>query len=211
MSPSAEKSARRRALRAERRARAATREASVDDRALAEHVGTLVEQLGLGPGAVVTSYAAVPGEPPTAAVNSMLAARGIRVLLPVTLPNLDLDWHDLSDPGAVPLGLDAIALADLVLAPGLAVDESGTRMGQGGGCYDKALPRRSPGTAVVVLLHPGELVEAGGTLPREAHDQPVDAVLTADGLVDLGITEWRRPPPAAGSGRRGPSRAPRPR
>ncbi len=211
MSPSAEKSARRRALRAERRARAATRDAAVDDRALAEHVGTLVEELGLGPGAVVTSYAAVPGEPPTAAVNSGLAARGIRVLLPVTLPNLDLDWHDLSDPGEVPLGLHAIALADLVLAPGLAVDGWGTRMGQGGGCYDKALPRRSPGTAVVVLLHPGELVEAGATLPREAHDQPVDAVVTADGLVDLGITGWRRPPPAAGSGHRGPSRAPRPR
>ena len=198
MSPSAEKSALRKALRAERRERAATRDATIDDSALAEHVGTLVAELDLGPGAVVTSYTAVPGEPPTAAVNSLLAARGIRVLLPVTLENLDLDWHDLSDPSAVPLGLDAIALANLVLAPGLAVDRSGTRMGQGGGCYDKALPRRSPGTAVVVLLHPGELLEPGGTLPREGHDQPVDAVLTADGLVDLGVTRWRRPPPAAG-------------
>ena len=34
---------------------------------------------------------------------------------------------------------DAVALADVVLAPGLAVDRTGTRMGQGGGCYDRAL------------------------------------------------------------------------
>ena len=84
-------------------------------------------------------------------------------------------------------------------------------MGQGGGCYDKALPRRSPGTAVVVLLHPGELLDPDGTLLREVHDQPVDAVLTADGLVDLGLTTWRHPPPAAGSGHPDPSPAPRPR
>ncbi len=211
MSSSPEKSALRAALRAERRARAATRDTGADDRALAGHVAALVEDLDLRAGAVVTSYAALPGEPPTAALNAWLAARGIRVLLPVTLANLDLDWHDLSDPTAAPLGLDAIAHADLVLAPGLAADRWGTRMGQGGGCYDKALPRRSPGTAVVVLLHPGELLDPDGTLPREVHDQPVDAVLTADGLVDLGLTTWRRPPPAAGSGHPDPSPGPRPR
>ncbi len=59
-------------------------------------------------------------------------------------------------------------------------------MGQGGGCYDKALPRRRAGVPVVVLLHPGELLGPDDEpLPREPHDVPVDAVLTADGVTDL--------------------------
>ena len=191
------KTARRTALRARRRGVADARDLAADAPALAEHVEHLVAALGLGPGAVVTSYAAVPGEPPTAAVNAALAARGIRVLLPITLPDLDLDWHDAADPAATPLGPDAVARADLVLAPGLSVDRAGTRLGQGGGCYDKALPRRRPGTPVVVLLHPEELLGADDEpLPRAAHDQPVDAVVTADGLTDLGITRWRERPPA---------------
>lgn len=191
------KSARRTALRARRRSVAGARDLASDDTALAAHVELLVGALGLGTGAVVTSYAAVPGEPPTAAVNATLAAHGIRVLLPITLPDLDLDWHDAADPAATPLGPAAVALADLVLAPGLSVDRAGTRLGQGGGCYDKALPRRRPGTPVVTLLHPEELLGADDEpLPRAAHDQPVDAVITADGLTDLGITPWRERPPA---------------
>lgn len=194
-----EKSARRTALRARRRDIAATRDTAGDAAALAAHVTALLAGLGLGPGAVVTSYDAVPGEPPTAALNAALAAAGIRVLLPITLPDLDLDWCDAADPSSTPLGPDAVSLADVVLAPGLAVDTHGTRMGQGGGCYDRALPRRRPGTPVVVLLHPGELLEAGAEpLQRRAHDQPVDAVVTADGLTDLGLSPWRERPPAGG-------------
>ncbi len=159
----------------------------------------LLAELGLGGGAVVTSYVAVPGEPPTAPLNAALAAHGIRVLVPITLPDFDLDWHDATDSTASPLGPDAVALADVVLAPGLAVDQHGTRMGQGGGCYDRALPRRRPGTPVVVVLHPGELVDGTGSpLPRQPHDQPVDAVVTAEGVTDLGLSPWRRTPPAGG-------------
>ena len=124
----------------------------------------------------------------------MLAARGIRVLLPITLPDLDLDWHDAADPDEQPLGRDAVARVDLVLAPGLAVDHSGTRMGQGGGGYDRALTRCAPQPPTVVLPHPGELVAVDDApLPRGPHDRGVDAVLTAQGLVDLGISPWSSP------------------
>ena len=191
------KSARRSDRRALRREIAAGREPAADDAALTRHVLALLDDLGLGAGAVVTSYASVPGEPPTRGLNAALAARGVRVLLPITLPDLDLDWHAADDEGETPLGRTAVDRADLVLAPGLAVDRTGTRMGQGGGCYDRALPRRRPGTPVVVVLHPGELLsEDEELLPRADHDQPVDAVVTADGLVDLGVSPWRGPTPA---------------
>ena len=102
----------------------------------------------------------------------MAATSGDRLARPA-----HCDRCDASDPRQTRLGLDAVATADLVLAPGLAVDSRGTRMGQGGGCYDRALPRRRPGVPVVVLLHPGEVLgEDEAPLPRREHDQPVDAV-----------------------------------
>ena len=44
------------------------------------------------------------------------------------------------------LGVDAVATADVVLVPGLAVSTSGDRLGQGGGCYDRALGPGAVGT-----------------------------------------------------------------
>ncbi len=177
---------RRRALRAQRRDMVAQRDHLRDDAALAEVGIDLVAALGLDDGDTVTLYESWAGEPPTSALAAALVARGIRVLIPITEPDLDLNWRELGDPGERPLGHGAVSEADLVLAPGLAVDRSGTRMGQGGGCYDKALPRRRPGIPVVVLLHPGELLDEGEPpLPRELHDAPVDGVLTADGVTWL--------------------------
>lgn len=173
----------RKALRAQRRQIAGERNLPIDDTALADHVLALLADSGLGAGSTVTLYESLPVEPPTVAAITALRARGVRVLVPITLSDLDLDWADAADPDRAPLGLDAIAQADLVLAPGLSVDRARTRMGQGGGCYDKALPRRRPGTQVVVVLHPEEF--PGSFLPREPHDIPVDGVVTADGLTFL--------------------------
>lgn len=173
----------RRELRARRREIADHRDVAADGAALAGHAMAWVRALDLGAGDTVTLYAAFAGEPATAPLLAALQAEGIRVLLPITEPDFDLDWFDAADPTQRPLGHDAIGEASLVLAPGLAVDRTGTRMGQGGGCYDRALPRRAPGIPVLVLLHPGEVREE--LLPREDFDQPVDGVLTAQGYGEL--------------------------
>jgi len=181
--PESAKAQRRRTLRAGRRERVARRDPVADGERLAAAALDVVDRLGLAAGAVVLSYGSVPGEPPTGPMNAALATRGLRVLLPITEPDLDLDWHDAEDPLSTPLGRQAPAGADLVLAPGLSVDPSGARMGQGGGCYDRALPRRRAGVPVLVLLHPGELLAPEDPpLPREEHDVPVDGVLTAEGV-----------------------------
>ncbi len=176
----------RAALRERRRAIAAGRDVPTDSALLAEVGVDLTLELGLDEGDTVTLYESWAGEPPTGALVAALLARGIRVLVPITLPDLDLDWCDVEDPDRTPLGARAIAEAALVLAPGLAVDALGTRLGQGGGCYDRALPRRRDGIPALVLLHPGEL---GGSedplLPLAEHDQPVDGVLTAEGRTWL--------------------------
>ena len=105
----------------------------------------------------------------------------LRVLVPVHMPDNDLDWRDWAEPDG--LGVDAIATADLVIVPALAVDETGVRLGRGGGSYDRALARVRPGVQIVALLHDGELAHR---LPAEPHDRRVTAVITpTDGMIRL--------------------------
>ena len=83
------------------------------------------------------------------------------------------------EPGGPTLGAAALADADVVIAPALAVDTTGARLGQGGGWYDRALEHIRPGTPVVALVFPEELYDAEKRpLPRERHDRLVDAVAT---------------------------------
>lgn len=145
------------------------------------------------PGATgrVAAYLSVGGEPSTAALLAALAGH-VEVLLPVLLPDGDLDWalagagtapgpHGLLEPTGPRLGRDALADCTLVVVPALAVDRTGTRLGRGGGSYDRALART--GARTVALLHDGEAVDV---LPVEPHDRPVHALVTpGGGLVDL--------------------------
>ncbi|MFJ2704504.1 5-formyltetrahydrofolate cyclo-ligase [Streptomyces sp. NPDC087428] len=142
----------------------------------------------------VAAYVSVGREPGTRALLDALRARGVRVLLPVLLPDNDLDWasyegagslakagRGLLEPDGERLGPDAVLDADAVLLPGLAVDERGMRLGRGGGSYDRVLARLSAAgarPALIVLLYDGEVA---ARVPEEPHDHPVDAVVTPAG------------------------------
>ena len=63
----------------------------------------------------------------------------------------------------------------LVLMPGLAFDESGRRIGYGGGYYDRFLSRE-PNHPTVALCYGFQMME---DLPVEEFDIPVDLVLWA--------------------------------
>jgi 5-formyltetrahydrofolate cyclo-ligase len=126
----------------------------------------------------VAIYRSLPTEPPTEALAKVLHAHGIRVIVPEMLPDKDLDWHDLRADGSEGprLGPDAIGEALLVLTPALAVDQSGTRLGQGGGSYDRALARRHRDAVIVAIVNDEEY--ASRPLPRDSHDVGVNAVIT---------------------------------
>jgi 5-formyltetrahydrofolate cyclo-ligase len=74
----------------------------------------------------------------------------------------------------------AVRQPDLVILPLLAFDASGYRLGWGGGYYDRTLAiLRSRGPTIAVgLAFAGQEVES---VPREAHDQRLDGVLTEVG------------------------------
>lgn len=142
--------------------------------------------------ASVAAYVAVGTEPGTAPLLAGMLDAGKRVILPVLLPGNDLDWAvHTGDAGLVPvrfgllepsgprLGVDAIATPDVVLVPGLAVDNGGYRLGRGGGCYDRALARVPAGTFTCVVLYDDEV---GRDVPVEPHDLRVTAAVSPSGL-----------------------------
>lgn len=158
-------------------------------RGLRDAVLTLPELAGAH---TVATYVSVGREPGTGPLIEALSDDGVDVLLPVLLPGGDLDWAAYTGPrGLVPaargllepdgdrLGPAAVASADVVLVPGLAVDRHGHRLGRGGGSYDRVLARLlavSPPPLTCVLLHDGEVLDI--PVPREPHDVPVDAAAT---------------------------------
>lgn len=196
------KTAVRKEIYAARRARYAPDSESPADRqalarSIAEHGLALAREKAPSGGRVV-SFVSMRSEPPANALNEALVGAGYELITPVTLDDRDLDWvpYGADLPAAVErtqlteqqkatlLGPDAVADAGLLFVPGVAVDPQGTRLGRGGGSYDRALARVTEGTPIVVILHEDEVVP--GPLPADPHDVPVTGVLTPSGHQPLG-------------------------
>jgi 5-formyltetrahydrofolate cyclo-ligase len=99
------------------------------------------------------------------------------------------DSRDALEPDAFgipspPLWAAAIA-PDLVIAPLLAFDRRGGRLGQGAGHYDLAIENlRAAGPVFVLgLAYSGQEVDE---IPLEPHDQRLDAILTEAGYIEVG-------------------------
>ncbi|MGE9697424.1 MULTISPECIES: 5-formyltetrahydrofolate cyclo-ligase [unclassified Streptomyces] len=189
----------RRSLLTERNARPAA-EVRRLGHALAEVASGLPELEG---SRTVAAYVSVGGEPDTGPLIELWHARGVRVLLPVLLPDDDLDWAvyegpaslrevrragrmTLREPVGSRLGPGAVTEAEAVLLPGLAVDRAGRRLGRGGGSYDRVLTRLAASGAeplLLVLLYEEEVRD---TVPAEPHDRPVHAAVTPAGVRRFG-------------------------
>lgn len=165
----------------------------VRDRAEAEGIAHQIRALASSMGEVTLPALFVP----TPLEPDMSLALGLfpRALLPVLLdeagaplggPRWGL-WEagralvTLGRPPAQPdgeaRGAESLKEADLIVIPALAASADGTRLGQGGGWYDRALVHRCPGTPVVAAIFDDEVLEAG-LIPAEPHDVPVDAIVT---------------------------------
>jgi 5-formyltetrahydrofolate cyclo-ligase len=134
----------------------------------------------------IAAYYSLASEPDTHGLVYALWKRGGYVLLPLLRPDADLDWasyegpdslrpgpRGLAEPAEAPRGLDAVARADLVLVPALAVDRGGMRLGRGGGSYDRALARVGSQVPTIALVYDTELLDE---VPADGHDQRVRMV-----------------------------------
>ena len=89
--------------------------------------------------------------------------------------------HHLGMQQAMQSRAHAITRLDLVLTPLLACDHLGTRLGMGGGFYDRTLARAAKKPYRLGLAHDFQLLQT--PLPRQAWDQPLDALLTPQHLL----------------------------
>jgi 5-formyltetrahydrofolate cyclo-ligase len=90
----------------------------------------------------------------------------------------NLDDLVLSDYGILEPSNQATVEAkdlDLILAPGVAFDRNGYRLGYGGGFYDRLLESKNKCTMVVALAFDCQITDE---VPREAHDFQMDAIVT---------------------------------
>jgi 5-formyltetrahydrofolate cyclo-ligase len=164
-------------------------------RAAGDLVASALEWDAVRRAATVAAYVSVGSEPGTGLLLDALVAAGKRVIVPVLMPDNDLDWavysgstslvrapRGLFEPAGERLGVDAVRTADVVLGPGLAASPTGDRLGRGGGSYDRALARVPDATPVAVVLHDDEV---GLAVPTDPHDVRVGFALTAGGVVAL--------------------------
>jgi 5-formyltetrahydrofolate cyclo-ligase len=114
----------------------------------------------------VMLFEGLPTEPDTSAWIEAMAASGCAVFTP------EVDGPDLR---IVPGDLDPREL-DVVVVPGLAFTVDGHRLGQGGGHYDRFLPRLRPDCVTIGACFAEQVVES---LPIDAHDIHVDHVVSA--------------------------------
>lgn len=137
----------------------------------------------------VASYISYEFEPSTLEINTALLRDGKKLILP-RINGDQLEWIQWNgDPSQLkkkkkifePVGepFHNLAAIQVVIVPALEIDQSGFRLGQGGGYYDRALP--SLNAWKIALVYSGELSRQ--VLPREAHDIAVDAAATPSIVV----------------------------
>ena len=188
------------AAKASLRARllAARRDLSPEERAAAgrELRDAVLDLPEMQMAGTVAAYVSVGTEPDTRGLLFALWKRGTYVLLPVLLPDGDLDWASYEGPDSLApgtrglleptesrRGVTAITSADLILVPAVAVDRAGRRLGRGGGSYDRALARVGAAIQTVALLYDGELV---ARVPAGPHDHSVRiAAVAGQGISRL--------------------------
>jgi 5-formyltetrahydrofolate cyclo-ligase len=142
------------------------------------------------PGAIVSAFAAIGDEIDPAPLALRLRAEGFRICLPVmqgkARPLLFRSW-DAGDPMAErmwgirePLPSAPEVDPDVILAPLLAFDRAGYRLGYGAGFFDRTLvaARERKPIIAIGLAYDEQEVDA---VPHLDYDQRLDWVLTPSG------------------------------
>jgi 5-formyltetrahydrofolate cyclo-ligase len=173
-------------------ARAALSDEHRDDaaRAVAHH---FFESIAFAPEDVIAGYWRIRDELDCQPILVRLMDGGQKVVLPVVQGDeqpLDLRVWEADAPlyeagfgTLAPSDLAPRAEPDVVLMPLLGFDSSGTRLGYGGGYYDRtlaALPKKP------MLIGLAFAAQELASIPREAHDVPLHAVVTENGVRFFG-------------------------
>ncbi len=153
----------------------------------------------------VLLYSATVGEVETEGIRAAAERRGTPVYYPRPVPgNRDLEFVRVR-PGELlrsgtwgigePFGNDRFprGATGVLILPGLGFDRTGTRLGRGGGHYDRAIRQYRPPVTVVGLAFALQIVSS---LPRCEWDEAVNVIVTELEVVECvgGSTRQARVP-----------------
>lgn len=154
----------------------------------AQRIAQFAGDIAVAKDAIVSFYWPMGDEADPRALAHALAARGHRLALPVVVakksPLHFRGWREGDALVVHPFGMHeppenaARVTPDVLLVPLLAFDAKGTRLGYGGGFYDRTLHALGAKRAIGIAFAGQEMDE----LPCHAHDHPLDAVVTEKGV-----------------------------
>lgn len=152
------------------------------------------EALPFEPGTVIAGYLPIRSEPDLRPLLARLRERGARLCLPVVLDRETIVFRDfvrgaeLVRTGFGTSGPDAAAEVlepDILMMPLSSFDAKGNRLGYGAGHYDRAIARLRANGRSPLLIGAAFSLQQWEALPAEAHDVPLDMILTEQGLRSL--------------------------
>lgn len=163
----------------------------------------LSDRLDAAVSRTVAVYAAVGSEADPAAFAAATAARGWRVAYPCMLSAAEatacgqrmcMRAVAVDDASAAPfiahptraftaMDIDSdrfpivpADVLDMIVVPLVAFDQTGARLGYGGGCYDRYLPMLSPACQIIGIAFDEQRVDR---VPTDAHDLPLPHIISA--------------------------------
>lgn len=163
----------------------------------------LLDRLGAATPRTVAVYAAMSSEADPAAFAAAAAARGWRVAYPCMLSAADaaacgqrmcmraVAIGDVSaapfithptrtfaaaDIGSNRFPIVPVEALDMIVVPLVAFDQTGARLGYGGGCYDRYLPTLSVTCQIIGIAFDEQRVDR---VPTDAHDLPLPHIISA--------------------------------
>lgn len=163
----------------------------------------LMDSSGTAGQRAVAVYAAMGSEVDPAAFAAAAAKRGWRVAYPCMLSASDaaacgqrmcMRAVSAGDASAAPftarptrafaaMDIDSdrfpivpAEALDMIVVPLVAFDQTGARLGYGGGCYDRYLPTLSPACQIIGIAFDEQRVDG---VPTDAHDLPLPHIISA--------------------------------
>lgn len=142
----------------------------------------------------VVLFASLPGEVDTLPIFEAARRAGLRTLLPRMRPGGDLEFvafdgfeglaagrYGVREPApATPARVPRAGT--LLLAPGVAFDRGGGRLGRGAGYYDRTLAGLARGGAGPFLMGVAFSIQIVEQVPMGPHDVSLDGVVTDEAL-----------------------------
>lgn len=148
------------------------------------------DALVFDPGQIISGFFPIRSEADIRPLMHRLKSGGARLCLPAVLDRQTIVFRELVDGaplvstgfGTTGPGPDApVVDPDILLMPLSAFDAGGNRIGYGAGHYDRAIARlhaKGMQPRLIGIAFDCQEVEA---VPAEAHDVPLDAVVTESG------------------------------